>query len=396
MLPQKLFPSVGRRCMNKLLAKEVQEFINANLKTDLHSLLLKKSPFPEISMQEIVQQIKGRKVAQKKFPFLDREGMLFPPQLNLEQASSEETASFKSRFFRGKRFADLTCGFGIDAYFLSEHFEDITLVEQNTELLHAVCHNWQRLGRKAITVNRKLEDYLKQTAEKFDLIYLDPARRDERQRKVFLLEGLSPNLLEIQDRLTEISEEVLIKLSPLIDLEHLISTLQGVAKIWIIAVKNEVKEVLVLLKKVALKTEISCVNLQSLEPEFNFIWNEVNGCKPNYSSPKKYLYLPNGSVLKAGAFDGVAEKFGLDKLHPNTHLYTSEARVEHFPGRTFEVEETEAKGIAKNSQYNLIAKNYPLKPEEIKKRYKTKDGGEDYLIFTQSVAGKHILKAKLL
>lgn len=145
--------------MVKILNKEVQNYINANLHTDLHSLLLKKSPFPEVSMQEIVQQIKGRQVAEKKFPFLLKEGIIFPPQLSLEQSSSEKTALYKSEIITGKTFIDLTSGFGIDAYYLSRNFEEITLVEQNTELLEIVGHNWNVLGRKARLINRKLEDF---------------------------------------------------------------------------------------------------------------------------------------------------------------------------------------------------------------------------------------------
>lgn len=381
--------------MNSVRTKILQ-YINANLNTDLHSLLLKKSPFPEVSMQELVQQIKGRKVAEKKFPFLNNDNVIFPPNLNLEQASSQETAEYKARFFKGKKFIDLTCGFGIDAYFLSQNFEVITLIEQNSELLEIVKHNWGVLGRKANFINQKLEDFLKNIVEKFDLIYLDPARRDNNNRKVFLLEDLSPNIVEIQEKLGEISGEILIKLSPLIDLQHLVSSLQNIAKIWIIAVKNEVKEVLIHIKKTDEESEISCVNLQTYEPEFNFTLNTEKNCKSEFSVPEKYIFIPNNSVLKSGAFNLVSEKFNLKKLHQNTHIYTSEKVIENFPGRIFEAEELNPKEIKKGEKFNIITKNYPLKPEEIKKKYKIKDGGEDYLIFSQSSQNKHILKAKLL
>ena len=378
------------------MGNNIQDFINANLNTDLHSLLLKKSPFPEVSMQELVQQIKGRKVAEKKFPFLNQENIIFPPNLNLEQASSQDTAEYKAQFFKGKKFIDLTCGFGIDAYFLSKNFEEITLLEQNTELLEIVKHNWEVLDRKANFINQKLEDFLENNKENFDLIYLDPARRDNHNRKVFLLEDLSPNIIEIQEKLGEISDEILIKISPLIDLQHLASSLQNIAKIWIIAVKNEVKEVLVHIKKRDEETEISCINLQSFEPEFNFTLNDEKNCKSEFSVPEKYIFIPNNSVLKSGSFNLVSEKFNLKKLHQNTHIYTSENLINEFPGRIFDAEELNPKEIKKGEKFNIITKNYPLKPEEIKKKYKIKDGGEDYLIFSQSIQNKHILKAKLL
>ena len=382
--------------MIKLLNQEIQQYINANLNADLHSLLLKKSPFPEVSIQELVQQIKGRKVAEKKFPFLNQENIIFPPNLNLEQASSQDTADFKKQFFKGKKFVDLTCGFGIDAYFLSQNFEEITLIEQNTELLDIVKHNWEVLGRKANFINQKLEDFLKNNKEKFDLIYLDPARRDNHNRKVFLLEDLSPNIIEIQEQLSDISAEILIKLSPLIDIQHLVSSLQNIYKIWIIAVKNEVKEVLVYLKKKENRPEIFCINLQSTEPEFHFNLDDEKYCQSEFLTPKKYIYIPNNSVLKSGAFNLVSEKFGLKKLHQNTHIYTSEEKIEHFPGRIFETEEINSKAIKKGEQFNIITKNFPLKPEEIKKKYKLKDGGNHYLIAVKSLSGNHFLVGKLL
>lgn len=382
--------------MNELLSEEIQQFINANLDADLHSLLLKKSPFPGIRIQDIVQQIKGRNTAAKKFPFLNKSHVLFPPQLNLEQASSQDTAEFKSLFFKGKKFLDLTCGYGIDAYFLSKNFEEITLLEQNGELLETVKHNWKVLCRKADFKNQKLEDFLTDTKEHFTLVYLDPARRDTQNRKVFLLEDLSPNILELQEKLLSISDEVLIKLSPLIDLQYLVHSLRQCCKIWIVAVKNEVKEILVHLKKEASETEISCVNLQSEQLDFDFKLTDINDLKSEYSIPKKYLMIPNAAILKSGAFDLISARFGLKKLHPNTHLYTSDKAPEGFPGRTFLVDETAAKMIRKKEQYNIIAKNYPLTPDQIKKKYGINDGGKDYLIFTQSIAQKHILKAQLL
>lgn len=382
--------------MNQEKLNKIRLFVAKYKDADLHSLLLKKSPFPEVSIQELVQQIKGRKVAEKKFPFLNQENIIFPPNLNLEQASSQDTADFKKQFFKGKKFVDLTCGFGIDAYFLSQNFEEITLIEQNTELLDIVKHNWEVLGRKANFINQKLEDFLKNNKEKFDLIYLDPARRDNHNRKVFLLEDLSPNIIEIQEQLSDISTEILIKLSPLIDIQHLVASLKNICKIWIIAVKNEVKEVLVYLKKKENRPEIFCINLQSTEPEFHFNLDDEKYCQSEFLTPKKYIYIPNNSVLKSGAFNLVSEKFGLKKLHQNTHIYTSEEKIEHFPGRIFETEEINSKAIKKGEQFNIITKNFPLKPEEIKKKYKIKDGGNQYLIAVKSLSGNHFLVGKLL
>ena len=379
----------------KSVGNEIQQFINANLNTDLHSLLLKKSPFPEVSMQEIVQQIKGRKVAEKKFPFLLKEGIIFPPNLNLEQASSEATGNYKCQLTKGKSMLDLTCGFGIDAYFLSKNFNEITLIEQNSELIEIVQNNWKILNKKADFLNLKLEDFILNNSQKFDLIYLDPAGRDENKNKVFLLEDLSPNFIDIQDGLLEISDKILMKLSPLIDISYLISVVKNTAEIHIVAVKNDVKELLVFInsKENSDQIKIKCVNLETNEPDFEFNFNEISSAKSEFSNSQKYLYIPNNSVLKSGAFNLVSEKFKLAKLHQNSHFYTSENKIENFPGRTLKTEIIEAKNIKKGEKFNIISKNYPLTPDEIRKKYKLKDGGKNYLIFTQSVNGKIILKS---
>lgn len=380
--------------IDKILENKVQSYINANLNLDLHSLLLKKSPFSDISMQEIVQQIKGKQVAQKKFPFLLKEGVVFPPQLNLEQSSSEKTALYKSGILKGKKFIDLTSGFGIDAYYLSENFEEIILIEQNAELLEIVRHNWNILGKKALFLNQKLENFLAENNKNFDVIYLDPARRDQNKNKVFLLEDLSPNILEIQDQLLSISEEVVIKLSPLIDLKYLVSVLKNISKIEIIAVKNDVKEIVVFLSEnYAGEISCHCVNLESNEMDFSFNINEEKNARSEYCEPERFIYIPNNTILKAGIFNLISERFSLKKLHPNTHLYTSDTKLENFPGRILEMQVIDSKEIKKKSSFNIISKNYPLKPEEIKKKYQLKDGGDQYLIFTQSKKGKIILKS---
>lgn len=384
-----------RRMLDKYLNTEIQKFINQNLTSDFSKLLLKKSSFPEVSMQEIVQQIKGKKTAQKKFPFLLKEGIVFPPNLNLEQASSQSTAEYKAKNLRGKSFLDLTCGFGIDAYFLSENFKEITLVEQNSELIKIDQHNWKILNRKANFINENLETFLENNRQKFDVVYLDPARRDNQNRKKFLLEDLSPNLLEIEEKLKSISNKIIVKLSPLIDISYLISEIKNISEIQIIAIKNEVKELLLIIENTDNRqpTTVKCVNLETEEPEFSFNYNDEKIAKSEFSEAQRFLYIPNNSVLKSGAFNLISEKFNLKKLHPNTHFYTSETEIKNFPGRILQTEKIKPKDLKKGEQYNIISKNYPLKPEEIRKKCKLKDGGNQYLIFTQSVSGKEILRS---
>lgn len=389
-----------------LLAPEVQNFINQNIDSDITKLLLKKVPFLNVTIQEIVQQIKGKKVAQRKFPFLLKDNLVFPPNLNLEQASSQSTAEYKAKTLKGNSFLDLTTGFGIDAYFLSQNFEEVTLVEQNPDLIKIVEHNWKTLNRKANFINQNLETFLESLREpqtdsfsKFDVVYLDPARRDQNNKKKFLLEDLSPNLLEIEEKLNLISDKIIVKLSPLIDISYLVSELQNINEIKIIAVRNEVKELVLIVdnqekREKSEDTKITCINLESDEPEFSFYINEEKNATSEFSETLNYLYIPNNSILKAGAFNIISEKFGLKKLHPNTHFYTSENKIENFPGRVRQIEKIDGKELKKNDQFNIISKNYPLKPDEIKKKYKLKDGGKRYLIFTQSIIGKEILRSK--
>lgn len=379
--------------MKPVLKPEVQKYIHANLKTDLHALLLKKSPFPEVSMAEIAQQIKGKNVAEKKFPFLLKEGIVFPPNLNLEQASSQATATFKSQNFAGKTWLDLTCGFGIDSYFFSKNFSQATLIDQDPELLQMVQHNWKILNRDAAFIHANLEEFLRTNQEKFDVIYLDPARRDSLKNKKFLLEDLSPNLLEIQEELHKISHKIIVKLSPLIDISYLVSVLKNISEIQIIAVRNEVKELLVLMETdFDGDVTIKCVNLKSDEPVFTFKFNEEKAAISAFSEPLKYIYIPNNAVLKSGAFNGIAQYFGLKKLHPNTHLYTSDEKLGQFPGRILEMATISSAMLKKGEKYNIISKNHPLTPDQIKKKFKLSDGGNHYLIFTQALNSKVILR----
>ena len=378
----------------EILRPEIQKYIQDNLLENLGRLLLKKSPFPEVSMQEIAQQIKGKQIAAKKFPFFLKENIIFPPHLNLEQASSESTAKEKAENLSGKTFLDLTCGFGVDAYFLSQNFSEVTLLEQNKDLLEIVQHNWKTLGREANFINEDLEQFLviNEKEKHFDLIYLDPARRDKDHRKKFLLSDLSPNILEIQDKLLSISKKIMIKLSPLIDLKYLQTALKSIDEIEIIAVKNEVKEIVLhLVPNTENKLKITTKNLNTEEPNFSFSPEEESAVTPEFSDILGYLYIPNNAVLKSGAFNLISKKFGLKKLHPNTHLYTSDKAVD-FCGRVFKVKEISAKEIKKGDAFNIISKNHPLTPEQIKTKYKLKNGGEHYLIFTQSKKGMVILQ----
>ena len=257
-------------------------------------------------------------------------------------------------------------------------------------------HNWEVLERKATFVNKKAEAFLADTSQHYDVLYIDPARRDAQQQKKFLLEDLSPNILELQPLLLEKADKVITKLSPLIDIHYLLNTLKKVARIEVIALRNEVKEVLVIQEPHSTidEVEIRCVNLESEDPILSFTNRELSASEVSYSSPKSYLYIPNNALLKSGAFNYIAMYFGLEKLDINTHLYTSAELKKPFPGRILEVTPIHHKQIKAKCYYNIIAKNYPLSVAELKKKYHLQEGGTDYLIFTRSVSGMEILLGK--
>ena len=387
--------NINKMNFQKFSRQEVVDFLKQHIHTDLPEFLLKRSPFTDISIQELAQQLKGRKIAEKKFSFLLNDNIVFPPHLNLEQSSSESTSRYKAENLNGKTFLDLTAGFGIDAYFLSQNFQEITLLEKNEDLLNTVEHNWKILDKKAEFILGDLEEFIAKTEKKFDVIYLDPARRSLEKRKVFLLEDLSPNILEIQDRSLELGRVVITKLSPMIDITYLVSVLKDIFKIEIIAVKNDVKEVVVYQNKDLKENniEIICVDLETEEETFKYNFGEEKGAIAKFSNFQKYLYIPNNPILKSGAFNLISDKFKVFKLHQNTQFYTKENLIKEFPGRILEMKIINSKEIQKGEKWNIISKNYPLSVAEIEKKYKIKSGGNRYLIFTQTVSGKIILES---
>lgn len=383
----------------EILKQEVQNYLRGNQNEDIRKISLQKSPFAAISSSELAQQIKGLQIAKHKFPFLfEAEEIYFPPSINLEQASSWATSKYKSEIIKGKSIIDLTAGMGIDAFGFAQKFEKVTALERNSELVEISKHNYKTLNQNNLTYfNSEFENYFKQNPElKWDAIYLDPSRRIESQRKV-ILEDLEPNILDWMDEFLSRSETVMIKLSPLLDLKSTLEKIQQIHEIHIVAVKNEVKELLLLCKKnLNSNPKIKAVNLESLQPDFEFNWNDESETNSEFSEPKKFIYETNAPILKSGAFKLIGEKFNLKKLHSNTHLYTSNEFKIDFPGKIFEIVE-ELKNPKKEIQkkaFHLLVKNYPLKTEEVRKKYQIKEGNDFTLIFTQSEKGKHILLTK--
>lgn len=381
-----------------LLNKDIQHFIQQNLYADFTKLILKGSPFPNISIQNIVEQIIAKNKCQKKLPtWFKTPQIYYPNKLNIEQTSSEITAKYKAKLVFGNTLVDITGGFGVDCFAFAEGFKKVIHCEINKELSEIVNHNYSQLQVQNIkTYTGNGFDYLKNNSKKIDCIYADPSRRDESKKKVFLLKDCSPNIPKNLDFLFKHTNTILLKLSPILDITSSINELTCIKEIHVIAINNEVKELLYLLEKDYNKPiVIKTINLKNKNTDtFKAILNTKTTA--NYSLPKKYLYEPNSAILKAGLFNNVAQQLNLCKLHNNSHLYTDNVLIP-FPGRSFEIihlisyDKKKLKQLIPSKKANITTRNFPNTVAEIRKKTGLKDGGNQYLFFTTNANNKHIV-----
>ena len=386
--------------MNKaILNKEVQKFIDVNLRLDTNRLMLKKPIFIEVSNKELAEQISAKLKCKDKLPtWFGLENGLFPVKISIEQTSSEETAKYKSSLISGKNIVDLTGGFGVDDFYFSSNFDLLIHCELNPELSEITEHNFKELGVGNCTfIQGDGLVFLQNSEEKFDWIYLDPSRRSEIKGKVFLLKDCLPNVPDNLELLFSKSNNVMMKTSPLVDISQGISELKGVKEIHVVAVKNEVKELLWILEKecsgdILIKT----VNLIGEDKqEFEFALSSEGNQDLKYSLPLNYLYEPNSAILKSGAFNQVSVQLELFKLNKHSHLYTSQDLIP-FPGRSFEIKEVvpfQKKVLKKRfgeSKANITIRNFPKKVDELRKDLNIKDGGDVYLFFTTNRTGEKV------
>ncbi len=386
--------------MNKaLLHPEVIEFVQDNLTEDLTKLILKGSPFPDVSIQEIAIQIAGRKNAKKKLPtWYNNPKILYPPNLNLEQTSSETTAAYKADLISGDLLMDLTGGFGIDDFYFSRRFKKVIHCELNKELSDLASHNFEALGVNNIqTITGDSLGAISVVEDKIDWIYLDPARRDDYGGKVFLLEQCTPNVPENLKLLFQKADNILIKSSPLLDISSGVSELRKVVEIHIVSVNNEVKELLwILNRNISNSIKIKTVNITKSETQIFEGFLEESTSTPSYSAPLRYLYEPNPAIMKSKLFDALQVKTGTFKLHSNSHLFTSEALIQ-FPGRRFEILESipfnkkSLKRAINQKKANITTRNFPKSVDQLRKELKIADGGTDYLFFTTDLNNNKIV-----
>ena len=372
----------------------VDAFISENLSADISGLALQRDRYPSLSDADFrfaLQQIEGRQVCSHKLPVLSHiDGWWFARRLSLEQCSSEQTAAHKATLVSGNMLVDLTGGYGVDCFFLSERFSRAVYVERSEELCRIARHNFAVADKAIEVVNNEAKSFLHDFDQVADCIYIDPARRNRAGQKVFRLQDCEPDVLELMPMLKERCRQVLLKLSPMIDIKHLLSVLPSVRQLEVVAVRNEVKEVLCLLDMSgenvadAVDVPIRAVNLGSGQTDFDFSFKAESEAVCQYAdSVDNYVYEPNSSIMKGGAFKLIASRYGLKKLAVNSHLYTSDLFIVDFPGRVWQVVEVADKKLLRHQQYNIISRNYPLNAVALQRKYQIKDGGNSFLIATR-------------
>lgn len=362
----------------------VKQFIRDHLHEDVSRLLLNPPVAYKSQIRLIVDQIVARQKSRKKLPlWYDDLELILPPPLSVEQASSFETANYKSDLLRGKTLIDLTGGMGVDTMAMSKHFEHTHYVEQQQALVEVFDHNQKQLHFNISSHHSTAEAFLTEADLNDATLYLDPARRHENQ-KIFKLEDCSPNLQELRPQLSKI-ERALIKLSPLLDIRSVIEAIPNVSEVHVVAFKNECKELLVMIEKnFSAEPSIICANL----PETGrliFRISEETHTPAHIGEMGAYLYEPNASIMKAGAFKTIAQFYDLKKLSVNTHLYTSDIFRNDFPGKVFEVlalnpGKKDIVAFSAKGHINVISRNHPDNATKIKQRHRLKDGGDYFLI----------------
>ena len=389
------------------LTTETIRFIEENARADVRSLALQAKKYPQVDMAMAVVQIAGRQIAEAKVPsWYCTEGLLYPKHLSMEQCSSEATAIYKAGLVEGDSFADLTGGFGIDCSFLSRKFKQADYVERQAELCELAKHNFPLLGLSIGVHNEDGVEYLKRM-QPVDCLFLDPARRDGHGGKTVAIADCEPDVSALEDLLVERARKVMVKLSPMLDLSLALKHLKYVREVHIVSVNNECKELLLLLQKESSSSDITiyCEHIVNASEHQSFSFTQeqerTSDC-PLATEVGAYLYEPNASILKAGAYRSLTQTYACKKLHASSHLYTSEDFIEDFPGRRFRVEAVSGFGKKELKEFlqgmekaNLTIRNFPSSVADLRKRLKLKEGGDDYLFATTLAdESKVIIKCK--
>ncbi|MBR3699101.1 MAG: SAM-dependent methyltransferase [Bacteroidales bacterium] len=369
---------------------DTRQFIEEHLNDDVHELALKHSN-AKVDMALALRQIEARQLLRKKVPsWSANPELLFPSHLSIEQCSSEASANYKASLMKGESFADLTGGLGIDCYYISQNFQHSDYVEHNPELCALARHNYEVLGAKTMVVHNDSAEVFLNQCEPLDCLFIDPARRDVHGRKVVSVSDCTPNVVDLQDLMLRKAKRVMVKLSPMLDISQALKELHYVKEIHIVAVENECKELLFILEpEFDGEPVFTCVNLQTNQSSVQFTQEEEKVATLQLAKePIRYLYEPNAALMKGGCFKLLSQRFDVQKLHRNSHLYTSEKLIENFPGRIFEINDwaiygKKAKALLDGiDKASIAVRNFPMTVAELRKKLKIGDGDKVFLFAT--------------
>jgi hypothetical protein len=381
-----------------LFEPETIRFLQDNEEKEPESLLLSKALANKgWDTRLLVRQLKGRRTAKQKFPTLySNSGILYPPSVSLEQASSEVTARFKASLANGDTIIDLSGGMGIDSYFLSLQCKALIYVEPQQELLEIAAHNFNALQAHHVEcLCADAATFLEKYKRHSDLIYIDPSRRKDGKRLADYKEW-EPDIVGLKPQMWKAADKILIKLSPMTDITAVCLALGEVKEVYVVSDRNECKEVLLQLEQhFTGEPRIHAVLLNGTEKKvYSFYASEEQLASPSFSDPLDYLYEPDVALLKAGAFKKMAVDNEVKKIQAHTHLYTSSTLCSHFPGKTFQVESVKSYSksnvaalIEKEKDFHVLTRNATVTPEQVKKQFKLVERGNRYLIIFKAGNG---------
>ena len=373
------------------------EFIRIHADEDVRQLAFLGKKNPEVDMAYALDQIAGRQKARVKIPsWASIDGIVYPPHISMEQCSSEQTARYKARIAgNGEKIVDLTAGFGVDMAFMSAGFKQAVHVEMQPQLCAISSENYKHLGLNHVqVVCSDGVGYLHQM-EHADLIFIDPARRDQHGARTYGIADCTPNVLEIIDEMLQKADRVMIKLSPMLDWQKTVADVGNVSQVHIVSVGNECKELLLVVEKAEVPLQIFCVNDDDV---FSYTFGDETSHICSDPAEPRYLYEPNASVMKAGCFNLISHRFGITQPDANSHLLLSDKLVEGFPGRRFVIERVSTmnkrelkEALAGIDKANVAVRNFPLSVADLRKRLKLKDGGDVYIFATTDAKKGHLV-----
>ena len=373
------------------------EFIRIHADEDVRQLAFLGKKNPEVDMAYALDQIAGRQKARVKIPsWASIDGIVYPPHISMEQCSSEQTARYKARIAgNGEKIVDLTAGFGVDMAFMSAGFKQAVHVEMQPQLCAISSENYKHLGLNHVqVVCNDGVGYLHQM-EHADLIFIDPARRDQHGARTYGIADCTPNVLEIIDEMLQKADRVMIKLSPMLDWQKTVADVGNVSQVHIVSVGNECKELLLVVEKAEVPLQIFCVNDDDV---FSYTFGDETSHICSDPAEPRYLYEPNASVMKAGCFNLISHRFGITQPDANSHLFLSDKLVEGFPGRGFVIERVSTmnkrelkEALAGIDKANIAVRNFPLSVADLRKRLKLKDGGDVYIFATTDAKKGHLV-----